>query len=58
MGLVYDNKSGESPVECCGTCYWSQALGTDGADCYCDYLLEIVERCDKCDSYLPEFDGW
>ena len=55
MGLVYVDKSGEPPVECCGTCYWSQALGVDGGSCYCDYLLDVVDCADKCEAYTPDF---
>lgn len=55
MGLVYIDRSGEPPVECCGTCFWSQALGSDGGECYCDHLLDIVDCHDKCEAYTPEF---
>lgn len=55
MGLVYIDRSGELPAECCGTCFWSQALGDDGSECYCDHLLDVVDCADKCEAYTPDF---
>lgn len=55
MSLVYVDRSGELPAERCGTCFWSQVL--DDGECYCDHLLDIVDRDDRCDSYTPDFDS-
>lgn len=56
MSLVYVDKSCELPAERCGTCFWSQVLD-DGGECYCDHLLDVVDAGDKCDAYIPDFEG-
>ena len=52
--VVYVEKSGGLRVERCGTCFWSQVLGRDCGECYCDHLLDIVDCDDKCDAYIPD----
>ena len=55
MSLGYGDKSGGLPAECCGTCFWSRALGDDGGEWYCDHLLDVVDCADKCEAYTPDF---